>query len=145
MKRLLMMFLGMVIMCSTAMADNDKPIAVGQMPKPAQEFVVKYFPDNKVMMAKQEGNIVDRSYEVMFANGSKVEFDKSGEWTSVECKGTSVPDGIVPAPIAEYVQKNFEGIKVTKIEKEAKRYEIELSNKVELTFNKSFKLLELDF
>lgn len=143
MKKLLMMFLGLVVFSSTVLADDDKPISIAQMPKQAQQFIAEYFPGIQVSFATQEGKAA-RSYDVVFTNGNKVEFDRNGAWTNVECKHSSVPDGIIPAPIAGYVKKHFPETKIVQIEKEDKRYEVELSNSVDLTFNKSFKLLEVD-
>lgn len=39
---------------------------------------------------------------------------------------------------------NFKDVKIVQIEKEDRRYEVELSNGVDLTFNNSFKLLDVD-
>ena len=39
---------------------------------------------------------------------------------------------------------NFKDVKIVQIEKEDRRYEVELSNGVDLKFNNSFKLLDVD-
>ena len=57
-------------------ADDDKPIQVNQLPQTAQTFIKTHFPDNKVAMAKMETDWFDKSYDVIFTNGDKLEFDK---------------------------------------------------------------------
>ena len=76
----------MALGISTACADNDKPIAVTQLPQKAQLFIKTHFPKEKVALAKLERDFLETRYEVVFTNGSKVEFLKDGEWKEVECK-----------------------------------------------------------
>ena len=86
-----------------------------------------------------------KSYEVIFNNGDNLEFDKNGTWTSLECKQSTVPDAVVPAQILDYVKKNYQGVVIRQISKEDRgAYEVELSNGLELKFNKSFQLVEID-
>ena len=144
MKRFWILVLCLVIFSIPVMADDDRPISLDKMPQKAQAFVAQYFPGADIAIAKQERSVADRSYDVIFNNGDKVEFDRNGVWTNVDCKYTAVPDGIVPDKIAGYVKGHFPGVKVIQIEKDDRRYEVELSNGVELTFNNSFKLLDVD-
>ena len=80
----------------------------------------------------------------MLNDGSKIEFDKNGNWDSVDCKTQAVPNSLVPASIRKYVKTNFRGQKIVKIDKESYGYEIELSNKLELKFSKQGRLIEID-
>ena len=66
------------------------------MPQTAQTFIKTHFPDNKVAMAKMETDWFDKSYDVIFTNGDKLEFDKKGIWTEVNCKYSAVPVAVVP-------------------------------------------------
>ena len=75
----------MALGISTACADNDKPIAVTQLPQKAQLFIKAHFPKEKIALAKLERDFLETRYEVVFTNGSKVEFLKDGEWKEVEC------------------------------------------------------------
>ena len=79
MKKLTLLLLGLVALQTTACGANDKPIKVTDLPRPAQEFISTHMPDHKVAMAKMDAELFDKSYEVIFANGDKVEFDRSGE------------------------------------------------------------------
>ena len=69
------------------------------MPQQAQQFIKQHFADSKVALAKMESDFFYKSYEVIFTNGDKVEFDNKGNWEEVNCKYSSVPTAIIPAAI----------------------------------------------
>lgn len=127
-----------------AFADNDKPIGVNQLPAAAQQMIKKHFKNKKVALAKMETGLLDKSYEVVFTNGEKLEFDRKGNWTEIECKLSSVPAGVVPMKIANYIKTNYPDCKVLKLEKDNNEYEVRLSNNIEITFNKNFQVTDID-
>ena len=65
---------------SPAYADHDRAVTTEQMPRQAQEFIARYFPGEKIAYAKKESDFFEVIYEVMFTNGSKVEFRRNGAW-----------------------------------------------------------------
>lgn len=83
-------------------------------------------------------------YEVTLNDGTQIDFDKKGVWDKIDCEAGAVPAALIPGTIANYVKTNFAGAKVTKIDKERYGYEIELSNGLELKFNKAGQLLSMD-
>ncbi len=128
----------------TGRADNDRPIAVDQLPQKAQQFIKQHFPKSKIALAKEEREFLDLRYEVVFANSVKIEFLKDGEWKEVDCKYSAVPAAIVPVKIAEYVAKNYEDVQIVKIDRDKREYEVDLSNGLELTFDTKFNLIDID-
>lgn len=134
----------LLAICSVASADNDKPIEVSQLPTAAQTTLKSYFSDRKVALAKVESDLFEKNYDVIFTNGDKVEFNSKGEWTEIQCKQSQVPTGLVPSQISSYVKSNYSGTKIIEIEKDSKEYEVTLNNGIELTFNKKFKLIDID-
>lgn len=128
----------------TAQADNDKPIQVSQMPQQAQVFVKQFFSNHKVALAKVESDFFDKSYEVVFTDGSKVGFDKKGNWKEVDCKHGFVPVSIVPAAIQSYVKANYPNTSIIKIDKDKKDYEVKLASRIELKFDMKFNLIDID-
>lgn len=127
-----------------AVADTDKPISVNQLPATAQQLITKNFSGKKVALAKMETGFFDRSYDVIFTNGDKVEFDKAGNWTEITCKHSAVPAALVPAAISKYVQAHYPGTKIIQIEKDRKEYDVELSSGLEITFNAKFQVTDID-
>lgn len=127
-----------------ANAGNDKPINVNELPAKAQTLLSKHFKGQKVMLATIESGVVSRSYDVVLRNGTKLEFDKKGYLTEIDCKQGIVPSQLIPQPIKNYLKENYRGETVRKIEWNKKEYEVELTNGIDLTFNKHFQLIDID-
>ena len=145
MKKIVFLFISLFAMNLVALAGNDKPIQVSEMPKAAQLFIKNHFADLSVAMAKVETDFLDKNYDVVFTNGNKVEFDKKGNWTNVDCEHTQVPVAILPEAIRQYVAKNYPDAKVLKIEvTDRKGYDVELSNGFELEFDKRMNVIDVD-
>lgn len=144
MKKLLLLFACLFTLQSVVRADNDKPIQVNQLPQQAQQFIKQHFADSNIAMAKVESDWWDKSYDVIFTNGNKVEFDKKGNWKEVDCKYSSVPTGIIPAAILKHVTVTYPDAKVLKIDRNQRDYEVKLSNKWELKFDRQFNLIDID-
>ena len=79
-----------------------------------------------------------------FNDGAEVEFTRRGEWDKVDCKFSAVPDVLVPELIKNYVTTNFPGTMITKIDKERHGFDIELSNDLELKFDRTGNLMYID-
>lgn len=127
-----------------ANAGNDKPIHVNELPAKAQTLLSKHFKGQKVMLATIESGVVSKSYDVVLRNGTKLEFDKKGNLTEIDCKQGIVPSQLIPQPIKNYLKENYRGETVRKIELNKKEYEVELTNGIDLTFNKHFQLIDID-
>lgn len=128
----------------TAKADNDRVITKDALPAKAQQFVNTYFASVKVSYIKEDRDFFDHNYEVVFADGSKVEFGRKGEWVDVDCRYNSVPQAIVPDAIKAYVKSNFPDAKIIEIERKRGNHEVKLSNKLELVFDKNLKIKGID-
>ena len=127
-----------------ANAGNDKPINVNELTAKSQTLLSKHFKGQKVMLATIESGVVSRSYDVVLRNGTKLEFDKKGNLTEIDCKQGIVPSQLIPQPIKNYLKENYRGEAVRKIELNKKEYEVELTNGIDLTFNKHFQLIDID-
>lgn len=147
MKKIVLIFfalMSLVILPTTIKAD-DKPITFDQLPKAAQQFVKQHF-SAQVSLVTVDNDLIGKTYEVLLADGTRVEFDKKGVWKDVEVEHTSVvPNKIVPKAIANHVAKNFPGTTIKQIEKRDRGgYQIELSNGVELKFNSKLAFVGID-
>ena len=144
MKKLFLVLVSVFALSVTAMAIEDKPVSVDKLPQKAQLFIKTHFGTHQVAMAKMETDFLSKSYDVIFTNGDKVEFDRKGEWTNIDCEYSAVPMETVPAAIKAYVNKNYPNAKVKQIEKDRNNYDVELSNGWDITFDKSFNVIDLD-
>lgn len=144
MKKLFLIAAVVFMSLGVACAEADRPITVDKLPQKAQQFIKSYYQQVGVTYAKEDKDLVSTEYEVLLADGTKMEFSSSGEWTSVECKGGAVPEDIIPQQIKQYVAKNYPNTKILKIDRDRRDYEVTLSNRLELKFNKEFRLIEID-
>lgn len=119
-------------------------ITVDKLPSAAQSFIKEHFPGSTVSYVKKDSEFAKSTYEVVFQDGTEVEFDAKGQWDNVDCRKAAVPAALVPAAIAEYVQNNFPGQVIVKIDKERYGFEIELLNDLELKFDKNGKMIRVD-
>lgn len=134
-----------IISCSImANADDDKPIAVSALPIKAQALLNNHFSRHKVVLATAESGVMSKSYDVVLRNGTKLEFDKKGNLTEIDCKRGIVPVRLIPRPIRIYLRNNYPHQPVKKLEIKKKEYEVELANGLDLTFNKHFQLTDID-
>lgn len=128
----------------SASADNDKVINKNQLPAQAQQFINEHFNGIDLSYAKEERDILKKSYEVRLANGARVEFSDKGVWEEVDCQFSEVPAAIIPVAIKNYIDENFAGEKVISIERNRYHYEVKLSNRLELKFDKDFNIYDID-
>lgn len=98
MKKILALLVCLLTISTGVRADDDRPVRFDQLPAKAQAYVKKYFPQEKVALAKMEKDFFDKKYEVIFASSSKVEFFKDGTWKEVDCKYSAVPEAVFPKP-----------------------------------------------
>ena len=143
MKKLFLLLVSVFTM-QVAMADNDKPVTFEQLPQAAQQFIRQNFADREIAFSKMEKEWFDTSYDVLFTNGDKLEFDSKGQWTEMKCKFTFVPEKAVPAPIVKFVNDKYPGVKILVIEKDRYEYEVRLSNFWEITFDLQFNVIDMD-
>lgn len=144
MKKMMLILACVFTLVTNATADNYQPINRNQLPEKAKTFLSTYFPTSKTSLIRKEIDLTEISYDVIFTDGSKVEFDRKGDWTEVDCLAVPLPPGVVPKAIAELVKTQYPDAKITKIERDHREYEVKLTNRVELTFNKKMQLIDID-
>ena len=143
--RILMIAICCMVSCNmVANAGNDKPISVNALPAKAQTLLSQHFNGQKVILATIETGVINKTYDVVLQNGTKLEFDKKGNLTEIDCKQATVPDQLIPQAIKNYLMANYAGQSVKKIEMNKNEYEVELANGLDLTFNKHFQLIDID-
>ena len=124
----------------TLMADNDQVITFDRLPATAQAMLKQNFADKVPLVITADWD----DYKVMYTNGDKVEFDKKGNWRDIECKTSQVPAALIPAQIVANVNATFPGATITEIDQDRRGYSVKLSNGLEIEYNRSFQIVELD-
>ena len=134
----------LLVLPFVAQADDDKPIQVSQLPAKAQQFIKQHFSENSIALAKEESDFFEKSFDVIFTDGTKLEFDRKGNWEKVSCRQHSVPQAIVPETIRTYVSTHYPQTRIVKVEREKSVLEVKLSNGTELKFNSRQELIKID-
>ena len=132
--------------------DNDDKfeytlIEKKDLPSTSVEFLDTHFAESEVIRVEKK-NIVDRDgtlYEVKTKDFFEIDFSEAGEWLPVENeKDLALPTTFINANIIAYINENYAGIDVRHIEKEQTRYEVELTNDVDLLFTLEGEYIGLD-
>lgn len=146
MKRLTIILAPLFVALSVlpASAGNDRIITVGELPAASQQFISTCFKEVEVSYAKVDEEWFDKEYKVVFVDGSKIEFVRSGAWKEVDCKYGEVPAGVVPAPIRDCVATRFSDRRIVSIERDRRSYDVKLDNGLDLEFDSDFRLIDID-
>ena len=145
MKKMFLLLIISLIGMMPLLADNDKAITRNELPEQAQAFIDKHFVGVEVLYAKAERDMgVITSYDVVLNGNVKIEFNRSGEWTSVDCERNQVPNGVLPQGVLDYVTKKFAKSYVVEIERGLLGYDVKLNNDLDLDFDKNGKFLRVD-
>lgn len=150
MKKILPLVLGMMLLCGSTYATNNKnnapnqsclnsigdrkSIKPEQLPSAARHFVMNNWNNVTVNTAIMETEGYKIEYTVTLADGTTIEFNRDGGWKEIEAT-QEIPESAIPAAIRTYVLKMYKGQKVVKLERDKKGYEVELSNDKELKFD----------
>lgn len=122
----------------------DRPIETDALPEAAQTFIRTHFDGVKIAYAEVDEELFGAEYSVRLADGTEIEFDKSGEWKKVESEHAGLPASVLPAAIGDYLTGSYAGRKVEKIERKRRGYEVELVRGPELLFDRQGKFLRVD-
>ena len=148
MKKSIFTLMGILMTTAAAMAatftDDDRAIKYEELPSKARTFIADNFPNEHPAYTFEDREYAHTEYKVMMESGTKLEFNDSGEWIDVECRGCAVPAAIVPKKIADYVKANFPSAQVVEISKDHNDWDVKLSNGTELEFNNKFRLVDVD-
>lgn len=133
MKKISFLVAALAAVCM-AVSGCEKVIPAASLPQEVQTFIRTNFEGVAVSYAKSSPG----EYEVLLMDGSELEFNKNGQWKSVEMKHSAVPAcvlAMLPASILSYVEASFPGVPFEKVKKLRRGYKVELANDLELTFN----------
>ena len=106
----------------------------------AQSFIKTHFANVKVLQVTKEF----AEYEVILADRSRLEFDRSGNWKEVNCRSGAVPESVIPSRIQTYIKGNYSSDGIRAIERNKRGYEVKLSSGFELKFDKNCNFKRID-
>ena len=121
-------------------ADEWK-INPNELPKSAIDFINKFFPNNRIILAERDR----KKYEIVLENGVELEFFINGELKEVEGNYVAIPPEILPKTVANTVSVTFPNTTITKIKKKWNLYEVKLNNSMALYIDINGQLLGQKF
>ncbi len=145
MKKLFTLFfaVSLVALLACEKYGDDRPVDFSRLPAAAQTFVNNYYADVKVMYVTKDDDIILPDYYVRLENGVQLQFANGGSLEKIEAKA-GVPDGVVPVQIVDYVKTNYATALIVEYEVDRNTYEVKLSNRLDIKFNSSFRVIEID-
>lgn len=139
MKKIIMALVLALGFGATVQARDEIVRDINQLPEQAKIVLDKNF-KAKVSFIKIDRNVLNNieDYEVVLVDGTEVKFDASGAWDSVETPlNKAVPSAFIPEKTAEFVKNNYKRARIVSIDKERYGYDVELSNGVDLVFDRN--------
>lgn len=137
MKKFLMLFV-CAIACTMLYAAPQK-VAYDKLPTSSQEFLRKYFPQEKVKSVEMDREASWDKYTVYFNSGTQVSFaGGSGDCSEIIMRsGAYVPMGALPNRLNTYATSHYPRLKVVMYQTTADGYRLGLSDKSFLDFDKN--------
>ena len=123
---------------------EEVKINENRLPETARTFIRQNFPHTTILSAEKEKEDGVKQYNVRLADGTEIEFDAKGNWKSIECEFSVLPEAALLPTISEYIAENYPGSKAYKIERKYGGYEVEITapsgspqpgSDIELIFN----------
>lgn len=145
MKKLLAIIALVALTVGSAMAADRVVRDVKVLPAAALKTIEKAYSVKDVSHIKIDSSFFGGDeYDVVFNDGTEIEFNSKGEWTEVDAGTKAVSPVFVLKSVAAYVKANYSGQKIVQVKKERNKYEIELSSGLDLEFDRAGNFLRID-
>lgn len=128
---------------SLAGCESEKQVNKQDIPTEINNYVKQHFPDNNILVVKQEQDGFRKKYEVMLQNNIKLEFNHKFEITDID-SNTKLPDSVIPEPIRNYVAQNYPDNYITDWELEYNHQQVGLDNGLDLEFTMDGNFIRID-
>jgi len=127
----------------TGCGKDETVVQESELSAPAKAYLTTHFNGVAVARIVKDRDDLVNEYEVVLANGVKLEFTEAGVVTSL--KSTSqLPDSVIPASLLAYSKANYPTAVITEWELDVNDQEIQLSNGLELKFSLTGEFLRID-
>lgn len=124
--------------------EDEVVIAPSAIPQEVQAFLGSHFAGIEIKHVIQEKERSSYDYELLLADGTRIEINREGEWIEVENHQKGVPNSIVPSSILEYVNTNYPEITIVDIERD-RHIDVKLKNGTEMEFTTNGDFIRIDF
>mgnify|MGYP000941353213 FL=1 len=131
----------------TMSCDKEAVVTEDQLPQTANQFLNENFKGVKILsVVEEKEGLSGKEFDVLLDNGIEIKFDKNGQWLDIDAKAdtATLPDNLIPTAIRDYVKQNYANAGINSIEKEKHGYDVELTNGLDLVFDKDGKFVRID-
>lgn len=107
--------------------DDEKRIEFGDLPQTARQFIKNHFNGieiSSVVRDKDDGRI---SYDVRLSDGTEIDFNENGDWESIDCMFSTLPEGILPQSINNDLSTRYPGARIHGADRKPGGYVVELN------------------
>ncbi|MCA5005488.1 PepSY-like domain-containing protein [Sphingobacterium bovistauri] len=137
-----------VVFTMTSCDKDDELISNDDLPMVSKSFVSQYFGSAKVISTiKDKESSSTFEYEVKLDNGVDIKFDNAGLWQDVEARNDRdalpITSFILPS-IVSYVTANYATVGINSIDREVNGFDVELTNDIDLEFDKEGNFIRVD-
>ena len=132
------MLVAMVAILVSPSARADEYAHDASVLPPAAQSILKKDFGSKVSVVKIDKTLGKvKEYEVVLMDGTEVSFDRAGNFKSVEVnRSQSVPKSVVNKNVARFVKDRHSGTNIVSYEVDRRGIEVELSNGIDIRFDK---------
>ena len=107
------------------------------LPKAAQDFIKKSFPNDPILYAEQNR----KDFDVALQSGIEIEFFINGEWKEVKSPYQPLSATLLPNAVSNALKQKYPQASILKIEKQYSSYEISLDNRREIYISNNGEVL----
>lgn len=143
MKKLILMIVSIAAFVSVAGAE-DKPVTFNQLPDEARTFLDTNYQKVKLVLATKDDDFIRPEFNVVLENGVAIQFDNDGRLEKIASRSGDIPAAVIPKQITDIVKSHYPDAYIVEYEVDRKTYEVKLSNRIEITFDSSFRMIEID-
>lgn len=144
-KRIIMGVAIMLAGAFSASASDSFSRDASTLPTVARELISKNFKAgiSLIKIDKTLGHVDE--YDVVLTDGTEISFDSKGNFKEVEtAEAKAVPKGLVPAEITTYITSSHKGQHIVSLERKRNGWDVELSNGIDIRFDKNGTFLRYD-
>lgn len=136
MKKIFFVFTAMSVMSINAMAAGIV-IHPSSLPKTAQDFIKKSFPNDTVIYAEQKR----KDFKAELQSGIEIKFFLNGEWKDIKSRYQPLPQNLLPNAVLNSIKQRYPQASILKIQREYSSYKISLDNRRKIYISDSNEFL----
>ena len=134
-KKLFLVATAFTVMSLSAMA--GVVIQPSGLPKAAQDFIKKSFPNDPIVYAEQNRN----DFEAALESGIEIEFFINGDWKEIKSPYKPLAQTLLPNAVSNALKQKYPQASILKIQKQYSSYEISLDNRKEIYISNNGEVL----